>query len=260
MKTSDIRHGAAQTKYRGQSKAKDLSTKHCAHYFSLEIAVFLHEHVEPSVDVETMKRLCNEPLNFRIVSITTNRSTHRAIDKELMKNFEQLMLSEFSQTVKYKQWFKSNPSKLELEIIANRIGTVKLKGQSAQRAKAQAVRVQKLQFPNHYTAFARLFYRSFRDTKNRHIWNDSGNSAEFRQYLKQQQQQQDPGVLCKNKKGAKGKSNVQQDEEYGTDDQGRTLYLGPKDGVYYIYKTKLGGDGKRYVDETKRRAKKLGLQ
>eukprot|EP01084_Bolivina_argentea_P254890 428619_1 len=186
IKSSDLRDGYAQQKYRNQSKSTNKKVQDVAHYFSLDIAAFLNKFVHPSVPINTLKSICNNPNNFRMINKTTNRSNHKQIDNKLMNSFRDIILPKFNTNQKYKTLLQKNHCQLELAIKNNQMTCVTLKANEASRARAQAKRIQQLNFPNHYAAFVRLFYRCFKDSKGRYIWSDIRNTAEFKQYLKTQ--------------------------------------------------------------------------
>ena len=142
--------------------------------------------MSPLVAPKEMKLICNQPANFVMIAGNTNQSTHREIDNKLMKDFEEMIFPKFLRNEKYRFMWQLNPSKLELEVKSGNISAIRLGHSQSTRAKLMAKRVQELGFPPHYTAFARLFYRCFRDLKDGHIWSDNGNQKEFKQYLQSQ--------------------------------------------------------------------------
>jgi len=240
LKASDIRDVYAQKKYREQSKSKDKAHKDCAHYFSLEIAVFLNQFVDPPVSPGTLKHLCNDKVNLRMVSSKSNKSTHRDIDNVLMKQFQFIVDSKFRTNPKYEKLLSANPSKLVESMQRDSMSPIPLKGTTAQRAIAQTKKVQKLPFPNHYVEFTRLFYRCFSDNKGRAIWKDSRNRMEFKMYLKARMRSDHVSI---DHEDDDHKEHKREDMVIGRDRKNRTLYRGSKGGVYYL--TKSGG--KRYV-------------
>ena len=231
----NLRDNNKQKKYREGSKSKNKNGQHVAHYFSLDLAAYLHKFVSPSVELKRMKFICNVADNFRMIDRRTNLSNHRKIDNHLMDSFENIMIPKFEDNKEYKQLLNENPSKLELVVKNENISAIRLSHPQSVRAKAQAKRVQMLGFPNHYIAFARLFYRCFRDSKGRHIWNDIGNHKEFQQYLQSQLSiDQDNNNQDDTQHIDDGLIQIKNDNKYGIDDKGRILHQGPKGGVYYI--------------------------
>mmetsp|Transcript_34123 Transcript_34123/g.55627 ORF Transcript_34123/g.55627 Transcript_34123/m.55627 type:complete len:266 (-) Transcript_34123:68-865(-) len=249
--TSPLRDAYAQRKYREQSKAEDSDNKHVAHYFSLEIAAFINKYA--GISNETLKFLCNDANNLRMVQANTNLSSHKLIDKKLIKSFEMVILPTVNADKTCRMLLQKNPTQLDEMLNIELIEPIRLDWNEAQRAKAQCKRVQKLPFPQHYRAFVRLFYRRFVDGKNRKLWHDSGNTKEFDVYLQRQRLQVKQN--CADEKEIDGepkKENnqvkavkltesesiiVSPDRIYGEDNKGRMLYIGKKGGIFYWNKS-----------------------
>ncbi len=83
-KTSQIRDSSAQKRYREESQSQNKDSQHCAHYFSLEMAIFINNYLLNPLKTDLLKHLANHPSNFRMASQKSNLSTHKKIDKELM--------------------------------------------------------------------------------------------------------------------------------------------------------------------------------
>ena len=249
MKSSDLRDNYAQKRYRNQSKSKNKKKQHVAHYFSLDTAVYLNnQFVHPTVPVETLKALCNLEDNFRMVDRKTNLSNHKIYDNNMMNRFSNIIIPKFEENQRYKYLLETNPSRLEFEMTQNEMSREVLKRNAISRAKAQAKRVQRLNFPNHYKAAARLFFRSFTDSKQGNIWDDQDNQPEFKKYLQEQQNKNmdDIDSECYNNDEEKElilnddiESNLEskEDEMIGKDDKGKQLYKGKKGGIYYLTKS-----------------------
>lgn len=77
-----------QQLYREQSSSKFKEDKEAAHKVSLEIAHFVDKKAGMKLNDAQMKRVMNEPYNFRMVSRNTNRSEHRTVDRSLMEKSE----------------------------------------------------------------------------------------------------------------------------------------------------------------------------
>ena len=240
MKSGDIRDSYKQKKYREQSQSTNKSNQHVAHYFSLNIAAVFNEYVEPPVPKEDMKYLCNQDYNLRMVNIKTNKSTHTQIDNALIKSFKHKILATIKEQ-QYMNLLKKNPTalveKLKLK-TKQRYIEIELKLQNKQRARAQVKRIQKLDFPHRYQAFARLVYLCFTDSKKRVIWDDRENKASFNEYLKKHKtiQFDDDEKDPINDNDDNGKDEDNKYETVGNDDTKHSLIKGKRGGTYYLNK------------------------
>ena len=192
-----------------------------------------------------------------------------------MDEFEHFIITKMQLNPKYQCLLEADPSQLAKVMKQDGFTPIVLKWPNAMRAKAQTKVLQRLPFPNHYAAFARLFYRCFRDTKGRMIWNDTRNRTEFRKYLKQQFSRINDDIIVDiiPEKARRAKEEhmdsveetvydgtEEADTEYsmktafnnviGQEEQGRTLYKGTRGGYFYV-----NGSGNRTYLNADQKAK-----
>ena len=83
-KTSDLRNGPTQMEYRKKLNVKG-NEKHCAHYVSLEIALFINNQLKNKLCCCKLDEVLNRPRNYRMVKKEINLTNHRTMDGWLMK-------------------------------------------------------------------------------------------------------------------------------------------------------------------------------
>eukprot|EP01083_Nonionella_stella_P133329 405313_1 len=96
MDPSQLRDNDAQRKYRKQSQSQKKQKKHVAHYLSLETAAFFNSFLLNPVPTQQLKKLCNDPCNFRMVKIHENLSTHKKIDNYMMKMWNTVIMPQIN--------------------------------------------------------------------------------------------------------------------------------------------------------------------
>ena len=80
---ADLRDSNAQQKYRGSSRSQNKDSQHVAHKYSLELVAHVQSRT-PGPQAASLRSSVNAPSNFRMVSVSTNQSDHRQIDRSLM--------------------------------------------------------------------------------------------------------------------------------------------------------------------------------
>ena len=179
----NLRDESAEEKYHFASECQDKANKVVAHYFALELAAYFYNHVYPRVDIATMIRECNATYNLNMVHRNTYLITHKKQNDKMIESFEKEILPIIATDDHYQNLLKSKPIRLQHELKQNGVTRIELKYVVANRARVQAKRVQKLNFPNHYKAFGRFFYSCFTDSNGEKIWDDEKNTKDFKRDL-----------------------------------------------------------------------------